>query len=214
MPFVSFFNLFWRFRKVVVFKNDNAITISRIRKFKLMKTIVISAYIRPATAFDVFDKNGNGNLKHNKEVFYKEATGVFSGPYRIAKKSSNFLNAEITKSEQLQYLEIYNLLSEAKMYVVDPKVKETQVHLKVKEVQRSDILIGAELIVNTAYYVRHKDNLEGPFFILKTNKTADFYKIIEAKRMYCFKEITKICKQKNNHQSTKKYYPNRWQKVF
>ncbi|WP_271406597.1 hypothetical protein [Tenacibaculum soleae] len=164
-----------------------------------MKTHTISTFLRPAIITDIFDKNGIGSLKYNKEIFYKEKNGLFTGPFKIENNTSRFLFADFTRQEYLQYLEMYELLHQKKIYVADPLSKEKgcKVHLKLNQATRANILFGDDLIINAAYYIKYENSMEGPLYIKPTNTVSDFYNIVKEKRMFCLKEITKICKPKN-----------------
>lgn len=164
-----------------------------------MKTHTISTYLRPANITDVFDKNGIGSLKYNKEIFYKEKNELFTGPFKIENNTSRYLFADFTRQEYWQYLEMYELLHRKKIYVVDPSAKKTgcKVHLKLNQATRTNILFGEDLIINAAYYIKYENSMEGPLYINPTNTISDFYTIVKEKKMFCLKEITKICKQKN-----------------
>ena len=182
-----------------------------------MKKFIIQTFLRPALFNDIFevtefltdDPPKIGRIFSDKQFFYQEKDGSFYGPHRIISKEVKFaphampkkeLGAYLQKREQwfqeedAQRIEIYSLLAQKRIFIVDQKqyLESVKIHLKVKLAEPHDLLQNKTLLVNTAYFQKKEDRLEGPFFITEQHTTKDFKSLIATKNMFVFDVATKI----------------------
>lgn len=129
-----------------------------------MKKLLINTFLRPAGLVDVFSENGNGTILEDKQFFYKDLDGNIIGSYR--------LNTPFNPDDLFYYKELYQLLNDDRVFIIDPVDYEDSlsVELPLKRVTESDILISNSLILNTTYYLKKGNDIDGPFYI--NNKTT------------------------------------------
>lgn len=127
--------------------------------------IKINTFLRPAVVKDVFDKNGLGNIIEEKQFYYKEKYGSIYGPHRLCEP--------FKENATHFYLNIFELLNEERIFVVDPLEysESIAVALPLKKVEEFDILQGNQLIEHTMFYLKTSFSVDGPFYInAKTTK--------------------------------------------
>lgn len=168
-----------------------------------MKKYTISTFLRPAITSDIFDdSSGTYEVLENKRVFFKNTDGTIYGPSKL--KLPELENAysrprtemneffkkqkEIEEKRKKQKFAWHQLIGLEKIFVASliPAENALKIHLKVKQVEEFDIIEGNALIVNTAYYEKKENYIDGPYYITNTHKKEDFRNLIASKKMFVF----------------------------
>lgn len=166
-----------------------------------MKKFTIATYLRPALPEDVFDQDGLGIIKNNREYFFKMPDDSFRGPKRIKALPTDILHSykeddlfflrkkwNLEKSSYLQYLELYRLMEKSKLYIVDAVryLESVPIHLKIKQVEPADYISNGNVIANTAYFNYDDFRIKGPFYITKKHTTKTFINSVLEAKMFVF----------------------------
>lgn len=143
-----------------------------------MENLILQTFLRPATPKDIFTKEGLGSVLEEKQLFYKNKDGSIYGPYR--------LNSPFNELNNEYYLEIYNLLNDYRILIVDPLeyTESIKVDLPLKRVKEFDIMQGNHLIENTLFYLSSNNSLDGPFYINKNTTKKNLKNKVSNKLMF------------------------------
>lgn len=150
--------------------------------------ITITTFLRAVILSDVFDKDGCGAIIENKQYFYKNADKSISGPFR--------LNPPFDAKNLHFYEEIFQLIHEKRMLMVEnvEYLESIAIALPLKKVEAHDILQSNKLIVNTAYFLKSHEFVEGSFYIKEATTKESLKSKIGEKTMLVFTESQTIKK--------------------
>ncbi|QQV91392.1 hypothetical protein Leef1_28 [Polaribacter phage Leef_1] len=151
-----------------------------------MKTLLLTTFLRPAKLVDIFSDKGMGSIIEDKQLYYKNDAGGFIGPYR--------LNAPFNEDDLLYYRELYQLLNDEKVFLIDPLEYQESlvVDLPLKRVGQFDILQGNCLIINTTYYLKSGQSIDGPFYINQNTTKENLKQKASNKLMFVLDDLKEI----------------------
>lgn len=152
----------------------------------------ITTFLRAVILSDVFDKDGCGAVIEEKQYFYKNEDETISGPFR--------LNTPFNPKNHHFYEEIFQLIQDKRMFIVDAVeyLQSISIELPLKKVEAFDVMHGEHLIVNTAYFLKSHEFVEGPFYIKEATTKENLKTKVGEKTMLVFTkpQTIKILQQK------------------
>lgn len=166
-----------------------------------MKKYTIATYLRPAVPEDVFDQDGLGTIKNNKQFFYKLRNGSYHGPKRLKALPTDLLYSyrkddivalkkklDVEQASHRQYIQLYQLMDNNMLFVVDAQryLESVPIHLKIKQVESLDYISNGRVIVNTAYFNYDNFKIKGPFYIQNKHTPQTFINSVLELKMFVF----------------------------